>query len=213
MTAVLVCSDSFGLTDPAHPFHWCDQLQQASPGIEIWNSSQGGASNALITLQLMQGLTMNPDFVVLCFTNEHRLETDGNLFAKPQTSEPEDMISYLKSRYRPNVYAPPYHSLSDNLEKIKSYFYILLCLTTLTQKQIPFCFSLGGFEYQQDVETLLAANYLKNQLTEFKANELRLNLWNHMADDPASLIFHVDNAKIHTVFANECLTHLNRNHA
>ena len=54
-TKVLICADSFGVPDPEFPgLHWIEKILNYSADIEVCNMSYGGASNALIVLQLLQ---------------------------------------------------------------------------------------------------------------------------------------------------------------
>ena len=158
----------------------------------------------------MQGLKLKPDFVILSFTNEHRYEKDNDPRAIPYELTAESISAYIKERYLPNK---PSVTLSDNFEKIKNYFYIMFCLQTLREHQINFCFSLGGFEYKQDYTTLLKSNFLNNNVPCYSQHELTTNLWYHMSTKSNSPFFHVDNEKVHTLFANECFAHLNNDHA
>jgi len=87
----------------------------------------------------------------------------------------------------------------------------MFCLQTLKSRGINFCFSLGGFEYQQDYTALLRSNFLENTVFDYTAHELSLNLWYH--GQKSSPHFHVDNEEVHTLFANECLAHLNKSYA
>lgn len=211
MNKILICGDSYCVTDPKFPkLHWSEKLADMSEHLEIFNLAYGGCSNALITLQLMQGLTLNPDFVIISFTNEHRYESDANVDAMPYELSADSISAYLKQRYKTNPNARLLE-LSENLEKIKNYFYIMGCLQTLKQKGINFCFSLGGFEYQQDYTALLRSNFLENNVNEFLAHELSLNLWYH--GKKLSPFFHVDKEEVHTLFANECFSHLNKIYA
>ena len=216
MKKILICGDSYGVTDPQFPnFHWSEKLGDLDSEIEIWNFSIGGSSNALIALQLMQGLRLNPDFVILSFTNEHRYEKDNDMDATPFDLSPAAIGSWLKARYSPDP-KPSREvivSLSHNFEKIKTYFYIMLCLQTLKEKQIDFCFSLGGFEYQQDYTALIRSNFLENGIKDYSAHELSTNLWYHKGKDPYVPMFHVDKEEIHVLFANECFSRLNNTHA
>jgi len=92
---------------------------------------------------------------------------------------------------------------SDEFEKIKNYFFICFCLMTVKEKNIRFCYSLGGFEYKQDYTALLNRFYLKNLFLEFQKNELSTNLWYHGRNQCP--FFHVNDEKILTLFANECI--------
>ena len=65
---ILVCGDSFAITDPNFPgLHWTDKILDHSADFEVCNLAAGGASNAMIALQLMQGLQLRPDFVIFSF--------------------------------------------------------------------------------------------------------------------------------------------------
>lgn len=208
---ILICGDSFCVTDPKFPkLHWSEKLLELSSDIEVYNLSMGGASNALITMQLMQGLKLKPDFIILSFTNEHRYEKDNNINAMPYDLSAESISAYIKERYSPNQ---PNMTLSTNFEKIKNYFYIIFCLQILKEKQINFCFSLGGFEYQQDYTALLKLNFLNNDIPNYSQCELTTNLWYHKSTHAKAPFFHVDKEEVHVLFANECFSHLNNTHA
>jgi len=210
---ILICGDSYCVTDPKFPgLHWSDKLLNQTDRIEIYNLACGGCSNALISLQLLQGLKFNPDLVVMSFTNEYRYESDADVDAIPHALTAESISSYIKERYNFNPRsASSVLALSENFEKIKSYFYIMFCLQTLKDKRINFCFSLGGFEYQQDYTNLLRANFIENNISNYSMHELSLNLWYH--GNKKSPCFHVDNEEVHTLFANECFSYLNKNYA
>lgn len=211
MKKILICGDSYCVTDPKFPdFHWSEKLLNLSDQVEICNLAYGGCSNALISLQLLQGLKFNPDFVILSFTNEHRYESDDNVDAIPYDLTAEAISAYIKERYKVNPRSN-LMELSENFEKIKSYFYIMFCLQTLKNKEINFCFSLGGFEYQQDYTTLLRSNFLENSISNYSEHELSMNLWYH--GKKISPVFHVDKKEVHTLFANECFSHLNKTYA
>jgi hypothetical protein len=96
---------------------------------------------------------------------------------------------------------------SDNFEKLKNYFYISFCLQTLRQHNIPFAFSLGGFEYQQDYPALINSNYVYNFIKDYTANELKTNLWYHGSESTPT--YHVSNDQVQTLYANECIMRIN----
>lgn len=184
-----------------------------SEEINIDNLSAGGASNALIVLQMLQGLELKPNFVVLSFTNENRYEVDRNISSVPYDLEADSLAAYQKERYITNkneidpsqlevINQMIVSASSPNFEKLKSYFYISFCLNTLKLKKIPFCFSLGGFEYEHNYTALINQNYLPNFIIDYKQNEIKTNLWYH--GNKPSPYFHVDNDDIQQLFANEC---------
>ena len=213
---ILVCGDSFCVTDPRYPGqHWTEKLLNMSGDIEICNLAYGGCSNALIVLQLLQGLQLNPDFVVLSFTNHDRYEYDKQEDACPEGLNAESLAAYIKQRYTTNRYEDNaakndltnrwiLSARSENFEKLKNYFYIDYCLSMLQSRSIRFCYSLGGFEYQQNYNQLINSNFVPNTLVNYAKFELPLNLWYHRDKSKPAPYFHVSKQEIQTFFANEC---------
>jgi hypothetical protein len=211
---VLICGDSFCTTDPDYPgVHWSEILLNHSPDVEVVNLAMGGASNFLILLQLQQGLRLDPDFVILSFTDYSRIEFDKDSNALPIDLGAAEMSEYFKNRFLTSCHHlndEQSHAvkicrttLSDDVEKLKNYSYISLALLTAKQQVKQFCFSFGGFENYQ---TLLCKNYIQDNLIEFRNNQLYTNLWHHK--DPKQLsrpYFHVTNKNVHVLFANECI--------
>ena len=227
---ILVCGDSFAITDTEFPgLHWSEKILNSSPNFEVCNLAYGGCSNALIATQLSQGLKLDPDFVILSFTDDGRYELDNDKTALPNDITSEGLSSYIKSRYITNkhedrISPASLNSLmscvlgvfSDNFEKIKNYFFICYCLQLLKSKNIPFCFSLGGFEYKQDYSAFLNSNFMENVILDFKDCELLTNLWYHRDKDSINKsnkdrpYFHVKDEKVHLLFANQCLSHIGK---
>ena len=215
---VLVCGDSYCITDPDYPeLHWTEKMLAQSADIEICNLAYGGCSNAMIALQLLQGVKLNPQFVILSFTSHGRYEVDKDTTALPREFTAEEIANYQKERYTTSCYEIDKKQLeiinqwrlkaaSDNFEKLKNYFYISFCLMYLKTNNIPFCYSLGGFEHKQDYTALINANYVENLLTEHSANELATNLWYH--GNKVKPLFHVDDEKAQILFANECMKNI-----
>ena len=212
---VLVCGDSYCVTDPSYPeLHWTEKMLAQSADIEICNLAHGGCSNAMITMQLLQGMKLQPEFVIFSFTSHGRYELDKDITALPRDMSVGEIANYQKERYTTNNYTIDEKQLkminqwrllaaSDNLEKLKNYFYISFCLMFAKTNNIPFCYSLGGFEFKQDYTTLINSNYVENLLIEHQPNELATNLWYH-GQDP-TLFFHVKSDQVQTLFANECM--------
>ena len=214
---ILVCGDSYSTTDPNFPgLHWTEKILDFSSNFELANLAYGGSSNAMITLQLLQGLNLNPNFVILAFTNEHRYELDKDISALPINLTALGLGNYQKNRYVTNAHVNDNEikrwmggKCSDNFEKLKNYFYISFCLQTLKQRNIPFAFSLGGFEYKQDYTALINSNYVPNFLKDYTDYELKTNLW-YYGNPKSKKLFHVDSDEVETLYANECLAHINR---
>jgi hypothetical protein len=213
---ILVCGDSYSVTDPDFPgLHWSEKIVNFSPTFELANLAHGGCSNAMITLQLLQGLSLDPNFVILSFTNEHRYELDKDTSVLPTELTVQELVHYQKSRYTTNVYTKDTTieqwmagKCSDNFEKIKNYFYISFCLQTLKQFNIPFAFSLGGFEYRQDYTALINSNYIYNFIKDYTHNEIKTNLW-YYHNTKSRPYFHVSSNEVQTLYANECISHIN----
>jgi hypothetical protein len=212
---ILVCGDSFSVTDPDFPgLHWTEKILNLYPNFELNNLAYGGCSNAMITLQLLQGLNLNPDFVVLSFTNEHRYELDKDVNVLPEKLSAAGLAHYQQARYTTNNYIKDAEiekwmagKCSDNFEKLKNYFYISFCLQTLHQRNIPFAFSLGGFEYKHDYSALINSNYMYNFIKDYTKSELKTNLWYH--GQKSRPWFHVDSDEVQALYANECIFRIN----
>jgi hypothetical protein len=155
--------------------------------------------------------------VILSFTEHGRYELDNDITALPQDLTCQELAHYQKQRYTVNSYEKDRVKLdvvnrwrtlaaSENFEKIKNYFYISFCLTYLKSHDIPYCFSLGGFEYQQDHTLLLSQNYVENLLIEHAPNQLFTNLWQH--GHKKQPVFHVDDERAQFLFANECMARI-----
>jgi hypothetical protein len=186
----------------------------------VVNLSTGGCSNALITLQLLQGLRLNPDFVILNFTSYSRYEYDKNESVMPNDINGDEIAHYIKSRYTSNTSESNkeknkitdqwiINCASDTVERLKNYFMISFCLMTLKAEKIPFCFSLGGFEYKQEYASFLKNNYIKNSILEYQDCEILTNLWAH-AVQSARPYFHVPDPTVQSLFANECIKHIEK---
>lgn len=217
---VLVCGDSYCVTDPGFPgLHWTEKMLAQSAEIEICNLAYGGCSNAMIVMQLLQGMKLQPEFVIFSFTAHGRYELDNDITALPRDMSVGEIANYQKNRYTTHNHKIDkkkqelinhWHLLasSANFEKLKNYFYISFCLMYCKTNNIPFCYSLGGFEFNQDYTTLINSNYLENLLVEHQSSELSTNLWYH--GNKHTPFFHVDSDPVQTLFANECMMYVRK---
>lgn len=217
---ILICGDSYSVTDPDYPgLHWSEKILNFSPRIRIFNLAYGGCSNAMIVLQLLQGLNLDPDFVILSFTSDGRYELDKDIRALPTDLSDQGLANYQKARYTTNMYEQNQDQNqlikkwmfgvgSENFEKLKNYFYISFCLSILHEKNIPFVFSLGGFEHKQDYTALINSNYLYNCISDHANHELKTNLWFY--EHKSKPWFHVDDDRVQSLFANECLSRIEK---
>ena len=211
---ILICGDSYSVTDPLFPgMHWSERILNYSEEYSVINLATGGCSNALILLQLLQGLKFSPDFVILSFTAEGRYEFDHDATVLPINLGVSEVTDYLKTRYTTNRIENSNRnqdlerwlkfSASENFEKLKNYFYVINCLTILTKYQIPFCYSLGGLEYHQDYTNFINSNYIYNVIDDYRYERLNTNLWYHGQE--ARPWFHVKDERALELFSNECV--------
>lgn len=217
---ILICGDSFCVTDCMFPgLHWSEKILNHSPTFKISNLAYGGSSNALILLQLLQGLQLNPDFVIFSFTNSLRYEFDKDVAALSESLTDQKIadLLYISRRYTTTCYSDNKEKIkttdhwlataaSINMEMMKNYMYLLTCMTTCVTQRIPFCYSIGGFE---DIGKLSDSNYIKNFTEDYQDQALITNLWDHMIDVPRPW-HHVSDDAVQTLFANECIDHILR---
>lgn len=233
MTRILLCGDSFGVTDHNFPgLHFSEKLQDC----EIINLARGGASNAMIDVQLHQGLQHAPTHVILLFTAQWRAEyniylsgvTNAELkHCVPGNKTTNWSVDNMKA-FNENTYiTSPYlrvqgvNHITDAYENhlkyyfvdygtIKTYFLIMGMLDRLTILGIPFCFSFGGFDkdYIECRDRIFPANYLKNTIEGYFDRKIELNLWDYADQNnkPDKQVpkHHVIDDAVQTKFAEQC---------
>ena len=219
---ICIFGDSFCLPDPDYPgLHWSEKILDFSPDYTVHNCAMGGASNALINLQLLQSLKTKVDFVIISFTAYHRYEVDNNIDVLPRSTDLEDLTAYRYQRYCTQKQNHISHSkknlidqylleaASHNFEKLKDYFFISHCLNTLDLAGIPFAFTLGGYAWEHDYTKFIESNFIENVLTKYQKNMIPINLW-YYNNGKSRPYFHVDNEQALTLFANECIHMIER---
>lgn len=218
---ILVCGDSFAITDPDYPeLHWSEKILNHSADIELCNLAAGGASNAMIAMQLLQGLQLKPDAVIFSFTTEGRYELDHNTTAIPKAITAAELADFQKQRWITNSFINVVDktrldaidrwrtlAASESFEWLKDYFLIAFCLQTAQINKLKFAYSLGGFEYRRDWHQNLRQNFIENIIADYNDNEISINLWYHQSLNNAPL-FHVVSNEAQTLFANHCLQKL-----
>jgi hypothetical protein len=139
---LLVVGDSFMRPDPDYPGqHWSEML----PDYEIIMNSQSGSSNGIIAYNFYQGLSQNPDAVVLGFTFPSRLEFATNII------NGQEKIKWITNVDRTNITtdqqlaADLYQIHTDNeMRQLKETTIARGILSILRDRKIPFAWTLNG---------------------------------------------------------------------
>lgn len=220
MKKILIVGPSHAVTDARFPdLHWSEKILNHSADFNVINFAMGGSTNAMIDLQLRQGLRFNPDFVILLFTEFQRFEIDNDPRAKiGNIVSHEDIVDYNFRRYTTTsrVSEGPLYDIwtrfaalvnSDDFDLIRNYFTVENMLCRLDRMSIPFCFTLGGL-YQVDIDRVLSNNFLVNDLGRHGHRRLHTDLWSHSDFSADAPDFHVRDPAVHEQFAYECLHHL-----
>jgi hypothetical protein len=220
MTKILIVGPSHATTDARFPdLHWSEKILNHSADHEVINFAMGGSTNAMIDLQLRQGLRFRPDFVILLFTEPQRFEIDHDPCARiGNIMSHEDIVDYNFRRYTTTsrVSEGPLFDIwtrfttlvnSDDFDLLRNYFTVENMLFRLDRMGIPFCFTLGGLP-QSDIDRTLSANFLVNDLGRYADHRLHTDLWAHSDLSADAPDFHVKDSSVHEQFAYECLHHL-----
>ena len=208
---VLICGDSFAQDDPNYPgLHFSQKIANSFPIIDwkICNLATGGSSNRAIAEQMLQGMTYDPDFVILLFTGSNRIETERNANEPARSLNPEDIVNWNRLRYTLNTKSMLYVR-SENGDQVVDQEVIDMqniitagfCLEYLKNRNIGYCWMSGGLVKFDHSKT-----YTVNPLLEHENKKIPLNLWKHsIGNDPS---FHVKDDSIQESFANMCLNHI-----
>jgi hypothetical protein len=107
---ILICGDSFGISDSRYPeLHFSEKISKKINQCKVINLCRGGSSNSLIEIQLHQGLALEPDCVILLFTNiwrneyeisvSHFFNEKAKLTNSHNTGVNEDIINFNNQKY------------------------------------------------------------------------------------------------------------------
>ncbi len=214
---VLICGDSFCVTDPRFPnLHWSESLGK---DLHIMSLAHGGASNTMIQMQIMQGLMLRPDFVLVSFTSPFRAEFDKksseNLI---DTQDPESIYNYNFSRWgtscyeqfteEKKIYSQYLRVASHDCEVIRCVFNMMAVLDHLRGRGLNFAYSTGGMDPDM-FGPVLQHNHLPCDFGHYDNNRIMTDLWQHQdAHQDSAPWFHVSNAEIHNKYAHECRQHI-----
>ena len=150
MKKLLVVGDSFMHPDTNFAGqHWSEML----PEYEILMLSQSGSTNGMIAWQFFEGLKLNPDAVVLGFTEPNRMEFEAT--AEQQKKFKRKWVSNgLTSLTNDQKLAVDYHVAltDDNINRFKSCVMARGLFFTCQRQGIPYTYTLKGlYNNQRDV--------------------------------------------------------------
>ena len=131
---LLVVGDSFMRPDMDYPGqHWSEMLSD----YEILMYSVSGSSNGIIAHQFYRGLEMEPDAVILGFTQSARIEFEyqNRWIASGQVDDLTAEQKLLADLYKLHA--------SDEMLTIKDCSLVRGLLSILEQKKIPYAWTLN----------------------------------------------------------------------
>ena len=142
MKKLLVVGDSFMYPDTNFPGqHWSEML----PEYEIIMLSQPGSTNGMIAWQFFEGLKLNPDAVVLGFTEPNRVEFEAT--AEQQKKFKRKWLSNGHiSLTSDQKLAVDYHValIDDDINRFKSCVMARGLFLTCETQGIPYAYTLNG---------------------------------------------------------------------
>lgn len=217
---ILVCGDSFAADDIKYPgIHWTHDLKVA--GHEIWNLAHAGCSNQVINLQVLQGITLKPDFVIFLNTCPYRFELHDSKKTLNQTSTDLKSIkefnevqwkstSYIKDKViRDKLLANYLVTYDNDMHFIQNYSQITNSLLALDYYKIPFCWQIGGFKELPIVKKTSAVDII----SKFNHRHIEMSLWDLFTYNTITAdslpTFHILEKSVHTNFANHCINYIN----
>ena len=217
MKKILICGDSFSVTDERFPnLHWSESLAK---DFQIMSLAYGGASNTMIPMQVMQGLQFRPDFILISFTSPFRAEFDKKIENDPpDTQDPVSVYNYNYNRWATScyrefeeekkIYLQYLRVASDDCEIIRCFFTMIGVLDYLRVRKENFAFSTGGLSPDL-FGPVLQRNHVPCDFSSYEDHRIMTNLWDHQDQQLSSAPwFHVSDAKIQNQYADECRQHI-----
>lgn len=190
MKKIVVCGDSFNVDDVDHPnIHWTAKLND----YDLVNLSIPGASNLAIRLQIDKAISFHPDFIIVSFTScmrtivKYSEKIHSTLLDRiyyPNGQKGFDLISFpyagadqynvLDSRQLDILHNYLAEFVDLDLLRAENYYIIKDGLETLSQSEIKFTFSLGGFDHKSFTNDINRFNF--NKFDQFQCP---INLWDY----------------------------------
>ena len=196
---LLVVGDSFFSRDSAFPgLHWSEMLHD----YDVDNRATPGNSISMILHDLVEGLAVGADAVVIGFTGPGRIEfkntTVGHLNQTWITSQHQQLLTSDQK-----LLVTLHQSLTDPVwANFGAFWQIIGALSMLKNQNIPFAYSLGI--YQKLIPMIQYADLLTAQLARFSSHALVNNLALYPLDLQTSApIYHVPDHHWQNQFAAE----------
>lgn len=197
MKKIFICGDSFGHPDLEYGECWVDLLERKLAGFgNLYNLSQVCASNLHISLQILQAISNQADYIIYLATSSYRddclftyNEKPGDLLSRfancvDPIEDTKNLTSYsIMSLNETTIFNDvqlsflrKYHKefFDEDLYIFRSRMIIEGTLATLQNSNIPFIFDQGGFEHIKF--TNLKKNYFNNYQKYFSD----VNLWDYV---------------------------------
>jgi hypothetical protein len=205
---LLVVGDSFMKPDRRNlqftGQHWSELITE----YEVINLAEDSSTNAVIFVQLLEGLTQKPDAVILGFTMPDRLEfANEKYYPPPRRWYSNGMIPPTRTDQK---LAVDYYraTVCHDMLKIKGYITARSCFLTLEKLNIPYAYSWNGLD--GDITYPDYINPWRSEIVEeFNKHQIPLNLATY-PDFKMIPGYHVDNAEWQTTFATQALEILKR---
>jgi hypothetical protein len=198
---MLIIGDSFMSRDPNFPGeHWSEMIDE----YQVVNRAVPGNSPSLICLSLYENLHLNPDVVVIGFTDPYRIEFDSR--KRTDTS----WITSCHKQYMTDTEILAYDLWSTNcaeyIERVKCTMQLhglFLLLDSIKIKYVyaPFCFA--GFLENTRFENMVFFQHFE----KYADKEIPFNL---AMSDPSSWgiqapVYHINSQEAQKKFAQSTL--------
>ena len=197
MKTVYICGDSFGVSDPKYGAAWMDLLGQRH---SIVNLATVAASNLMISLQVDQAISAEPDYIIMlatsCTRGEIVREAADSLLKRITPYSILSINSLTTINEQQREFLKRYHNEFFDLDLAiyKNQCIIENTLHKLTASGIPFSFDQGGFEHRS-----YGGN--KEYFGTFNKYRSAINLWDHAPQRTFRPYYHVTDPGVHQLAA------------
>jgi hypothetical protein len=207
MKKLLVVGDSFMHPDTNFPGqHWSEML----PEYEIIMLSQPGSTNGMIAWQFFEGLKLNPDAVVLGFTEPNRIEFEAT--AEQQKIFKRKWLSngHMSLTNDKKLAVDYYVALSDDqMNRFKSCVIARGLFLTCESQGITYAYTLNGLFNNLHQLPYPSDPNVNNILGDFALRMCATNLSTY-PNFKQSPVFHTDDPAWQQRFAQEAREILQR---